>query len=337
MAWLRNSWYQIGWSTDVPVGGMLARTILDEPVLVFRNDAATLSAILDRCPHRFAPISTGKVEGSHVRCGYHGLAFDGSGHCVANPHGPVTSSMQVASFPVIERHDAIWVWMGDADKADASLIADLSFIDETPEPARIHGYLPTKANYELITDNILDLSHADYIHPTTLGGMMTAASVKTTEIEGRVRTEWAALNLADPPPPFRAQVPPPAGVDVRISVEWQAPALMQLCVSTTPGGMAPTSDDEAWTLHNMTPETEFTTHYFYCATRRKQTEDAGLTIFLRKTLEQAFLEEDKPMLEAQQARMRTADLFSLKPVLLAVDNGAVRARRILEKRIAAEA
>jgi vanillate O-demethylase monooxygenase subunit len=336
MAWLRQCWYQIGWSADVAAGDMLARTILDEPILVFRDDTGTLNAILDRCPHRFAPLSCGQVEGSHVRCGYHGLAFDGKGRCVANPHGPVTSSMMVPNFPVAERHDAIWIWMGDPQHADPGLIADLSFIDETPETARIRGYMPTNANYELIADNIMDLSHADYIHPTTLGGMMTAARVKTTERDGRVRTEWTALDLADPPPPFRAQVPPPANVDVRISVEWQAPALMQLCASATPAGVAPVHADEAWTLHNMTPESETTTHYFYCSTRRKLTDDVGFTHFLRQTIEKAFMEEDKPMLEAQQRRMRTADLWSLKPVLLSVDNGAVRARRILERRIAAE-
>lgn len=334
--WLRNAWYQFGWVDEIEPGAMISRTILGEPLLVFRDESGALSALTDRCPHRFAPLSAGRVEGGAVRCGYHGLAFDGAGRCVHNPHGAATSAMRVAAFPVVERHTAIWVWTGAAEQADPSLIPDLAFIDETPESATIRGSMPTRANYQLIVDNILDLSHADYIHPTTLGGMMTDATVKTRERDGRVHTRWEALDCATPPPPFRAQVPPPSNVDIRIEVEWQAPCLMTLGVSAMPAGVAPSASDEAWTLHSVTPETLTTSHYFYCSTRRTNLDDMGFTAFLRGSIEKAFLEEDKPMLERQQERVGTADLWSLQPVLLSVDNGAVRARRRLQALIEAE-
>lgn len=337
MPWLKNAWYQAGWSADVTIGGKLARTVLEEPLLIFRNEQGDLSALFDRCPHRFAPISTGAVEGSSVRCGYHGLAFDGTGRCTDNPHGAITSALGVRAYPVAEKHDAIWVWMGTAEAADLALIPDLGFIDETPETARIHGYMPTKANYQLITDNILDLSHADYLHPTTLGGMMVSANARTVETDGKVVVEWRAMDCASPPPPFRAQVPPPSNVDIWIQVAWEAPAVMTLGVAATPAGVDRQYVDESYTLHNMTPETATTTHYFFCATRRKKVEDVGFTHFLRGIVEQAFLQEDKPMLEAQQARMGTDDIWKLKPALLSIDKGAILARRALEKRILSEA
>lgn len=336
MKWLLSVWYQAGWSDEIALGGMLARTLLDTPLLLFRGESGTLSAVLDRCPHRFAPISKGRVEGEAVRCGYHGLTFDGNGRCIANPHGSVTSSMNIRGFPVVERHKAMWVWMGDADKADLDLLPDFSFIDETPESACIRGYMPTKANYQLVSDNIMDLSHADYLHPTTLGGMMTSASTRIVERNGHVITEWAAVDCANPPAVFRAKVPAPANADITISVDWQAPAVMTLAASARPSGTEPKDTDKSLALHNMTPETETTTHYFYCATRRSRVDDTESTAFLRKALEQAFLQEDKPLLEAQQARMGTSDLWALKPALLSIDNGPVRARRLLDKRIAAE-
>ena len=173
MSWLRNAWYQAGWGEELIVGEPLARTILNEPILIWRAGGGEIAALLDRCPHRFAPLSAGRIERDRVTCGYHGLSFGSNGARVHNPHGAVTSAMRVRAFPVEERHSAIWIWMGDADKADPAGIPDLSFIDETPESARLRIYLPTRANYQLIVDNIMDLSHADYLHPTTLGGMMT--------------------------------------------------------------------------------------------------------------------------------------------------------------------
>lgn len=335
MTWLRNTWYQAGWCDEVRPGSPLVRTILEQPILFYRTSEGSVAALLDRCPHRFAPLSAGRIEGDRVMCGYHGLAFGPAGACVHNPHGPVTSRMRVKAYPVIERHTAIWIWMGDPEKADAARIPDLSFIDETPEAARIAGFMPTRANYQLLTDNILDLSHADYLHPTTLGGMMTGSKARSREEGDTVVAEWLSEGC-DPPPAFKAMVPQ-GKADIWTEVVWQAPAVMVLGTAAKSAGVARTPADESYTLHNMVPETATTTHYFFCSTRRFLTNDENFTAYLRQALTQAFQGEDKPMLEKQQARMGTDDLWALEPILLPIDAAAVRVRRKLDRLIAAEA
>jgi len=335
MTWLRNAWYQAGWSSELAADAPLVRTILDDPILFYREASGSVAAVLDRCPHRFAPLSAGRVAAGEVTCGYHGLAFDFTGACTRNPHGPVTSRMRVRAYPVVERHAAIWIWMGDPGAVDESKLPDLGFIDATPESARISGYMPTRANYQLMADNILDLSHADYLHPDTLGGMMTNAKSRTWEEGDTVTAEWLA-EACTPPPAFRAMVRDGLA-DIWTQVVWSPPALMVLGTAAKPAGVRRTGGDEAYTLHNMVPETMTTTHYFFCSTRSFLTDDAEFSALLRAAITQAFRDEDKPMLEKQQARMAGHDFWALDPILLPIDAGAVRARRKLDALIAKEA
>jgi vanillate O-demethylase monooxygenase subunit len=334
--YLKNTWYQAGWSGDLPPQGNLARTICEVPLVFFRTAEGTATALLDRCPHRFAPLSAGKVEPDRITCGYHGLAFGADGRCVHNPHGPILGALAVRAFPVIERHEAIWVWLGEADLADASLVPDLSYIDETPPLARITGYMPTAANYQLLADNILDLSHADFLHPDTLGGINTTAKSTHRQDGERVIVDWLAEDCV-PPPAFRATLHGAERADIWTEVVWQAPAVMTLGVAAMVAGTPRRAEDEGYTLHNMVPETATTTHYFYCATRRFRIDDEGFTAFLEVALAQAFTQEDKPMLEKQQQRIGEAEFWDLQPVLLRIDGASTRARRLLEARIAAEA
>lgn len=334
--YLRNAWYQAGWSDELVAGRPLVRTLLDQPILFWRGQGGRICALLDMCPHRFAPLSSGKVEDGRVTCGYHGLVFGADGQCVHNPHGPVTGAIRARAYPVLERHRAIWIWMGDAGAADPALVPDLSFIDRAPEMARISGYMPTAADYRLLADNILDLSHADYLHPSSLGGIMTAAKATTSEDSDRVIARWESRN-ADPIPAAKTQLPPGAKADTWVQVEWQPPALMVLGIATTPAGTASTAQDEAWTLHNMVPETATTTHYFYCSVRGFLVDDPHFSQYIRAALLNAFENEDKPMIEAQQRRIGARDFWELGPILLKSDAAAVRARRKLDALIAAEA
>jgi vanillate O-demethylase monooxygenase subunit len=333
--WIKNCWYQIAWAEELEDNPIIARTLLEKPLVLFRNGDGELACLLDRCPHRFAPLSKGKLEQNKIVCGYHGLSFDKSGACVHNPHGRTSAGLKVDSYPVAEKHCAVWVWLGDSDKADAALIPDLGFIDETPELARISGYMPTLANYQLIIDNILDLSHADYLHPSTIGGMMTDADVTLEEIGGHIVVSWDSRN-AEVPMGFQQLIPPPNKGDFWLQVEWQAPGVLILRNTACIAGNEPADDAMNTTLHNMVPETDSSTHYFYCSTRKSHLEDAGFTEFLRGALTQAFANEDKPMLEAQQERIGNADFWSLKPRMLSIDAPAVKVRRALDKKVAEE-
>ena len=101
---------------------MTGRTILKEPVVFYRQANGEVVALEDRCAHRFAPLSMGHiVGGDRIQCPYHGLEYDKTGACVLQPHGNknIPSRAGVKSYPVTEKHKAIWIWMGDPALADS--------------------------------------------------------------------------------------------------------------------------------------------------------------------------------------------------------------------------
>lgn len=330
---LLDCWYQMGFSHEL-TEGPLARTIADIPVVAFRAGGEA-RALLDRCPHRFAPLSTGRLNGETIECGYHGLAFDGTGRCVHNPHGAVVRALDVRNFPLVERHGCLWVWVGHADRADADLIPDFTFIDETPETARIYFTIPIAANYRLVSDNLLDLSHADFLHPDSLGGVMTGVRPRTDQTGRGIAVEWCSEGVS-PPPRFREMIGKDCLANAWTRAEWTPPAVILIKTALTPTERERKRSDEIWALHSITPQNAGSSHYFVCGTRRDRTEDADYTERLRTMLKHAFENEDKPMLEGQQERIGSADFDALRPAILPTDAGSVLARRQMNDLIAQE-
>lgn len=140
--------------------------MLGEKVALFRLSNGEAAAIGDICPHRFASLAAGAIIQDTLRCPYHGLRFDRSGACVENPHhgGIIPPGASTKSYPVHERHRAIWVWMGAPEDADPSLIPDLSMLDD-PALVGTQGYLHVEADYRFVIDNLMDLTHINYLHP----------------------------------------------------------------------------------------------------------------------------------------------------------------------------
>src|SRR5690606_18211680 len=131
---------------------------LNEPVVLFRREDGTPVALEDRCCHRHAPLSLGKVVGDNLQCGYHGLTFGPSGECVDVPtQDRIPPGAGVRAFPAVERWKWVWVWMGDPACADDSLIPNWYWMND-PEWRVVKGrYFNVKCNYLLIMDNLLDL------------------------------------------------------------------------------------------------------------------------------------------------------------------------------------
>src|SRR5262245_23200946 len=165
--YVRNAWYVASWSDDLADAQLLARTILKEPVVRYRESDGNVAALQDRCPHRFAPLHLGRiVSGECVPWPDRCLGFASGAGCVLHPHGTksIPRRALVRSYPGTEKHKAIWIWMGDKSP-DLSKVPDFSVLDNVPEMhATKRDRITIRANYELIIDNLLDLSHTSYLH-----------------------------------------------------------------------------------------------------------------------------------------------------------------------------
>ena len=181
MAFLWNAWYVAGWPQefgDKPV----ARTILGKPLVFFRRSDGAISGLDDRCPHRHIPLSHGKRIGDIIECAYHGLQFDMSGRCIHVPaQDSIPERARVRNYPVTEKHGWVWVYMGDADRADPATIPDFHWLGD-PKFAATGETKHVNCHYELLHDNLLDLSHVGYVHATTIGNNEMGA-------KGQIRVE----------------------------------------------------------------------------------------------------------------------------------------------------
>jgi len=168
--WLKNCWYVVAWDHEVLGDTLLTRTVLGVPLLLYRKADGTPVALDNRCPHRQAPLSMGRREGDHIRCLYHGLRFEPGGRCVEIPSQPqVPPKMCTRAYPVVAQGRWLWVWMGDAERADPARIPPTPTLKH-PDWVYRPGYMHYQADYLLICDNLLDFSHLSYVHEKTLGG-----------------------------------------------------------------------------------------------------------------------------------------------------------------------
>ena len=334
---LRQAWYVAGWSHELRDAPSLGRTLLEEPVLLFPDRDGKIVAIGGRCPHRFAPLSMGRVEAGVVRCGYHGLAFDATGRCVHNPHtsGKPPASLAVRRYPLEERDGLLWIWMGAPDVADPGTLPRFDGLDPSRHAVG-HGYIHGSAHYQLMTDNILDLSHIEFLHPTLGTEAVSRAKVEVTQNGDRIVTTRRMIDECLPEGLAKVYRTGGERVNRTMSVEWHAAANLVLTVTVEPADGSKRWQTGSQSLHLFTPETWGTTHYFYSGSRSYDIENTALTAQFMAALGKAFSTEDKPMIEAQQRMMGSHDIMALRPALLPIDEASVRARRILQKRVDAE-
>jgi vanillate O-demethylase monooxygenase subunit len=333
---LPNFWYVAAWSFEVGATP-LARIILDKPILLARNEAGELLALDDRCPHRFAPLHLGKVMGNSIECAYHGLRFGKDGKCTLNPHGDggIPPKLRVRSYPVQEKFGAIWVFCGDPVKADSIAIPDFPPL---VDGSFVFGYdhFELMANYELISDNLLDLSHSEYLHPdlnqpgANKHAIYECFQKDDTVYSNRLHPEQQITRIMRELWASNSSVG-----NRRANLRWDPPGLMLLDVGMTEVGQPTEGGACLPSVHFLTPKTEHATHYFTAIGRNARLGDPELTERLRNMNRKALVTEDGPMIEAQEQYLFGADFRSLRPVLLPFDSAAARARRVMDKHNAA--
>ncbi len=163
----KTQWHPVALSSDVQQGPVGVR-LLDEDLVLWRDAAGVANAFVDRCPHRGARLSLGRINEGNLECPYHGWQFADSGQCVKVPAVPsFTPPPQhcVKSFGVQEACGLIWVQL---QAADVPLP-----VFEAEDDARLRkvscGPYDVAASAPRIIENFLDMSHFGFVHEGWLG------------------------------------------------------------------------------------------------------------------------------------------------------------------------
>ncbi|HEX7383614.1 MAG TPA: aromatic ring-hydroxylating dioxygenase subunit alpha [Burkholderiaceae bacterium] len=341
---LKNCWYVAAWDYELVDGKKLARTILEKPLVLYRGESGQVVALEDRCCHRGAPLSLGRIEGDCIRCMYHGMKFDASGKCIQIPgQEMIPPKLGVRSYPAVLKDHAVWVWMGDAAKADPALIIDYPPLRESGWHG-LPAYLHYDANWLLIVDNLSDFAHLAFVHTKTLGGSEEYAyKTKPVAIERLAdgfRVERWHMD-ADPPPFHRKVIPNKNDkVDRRNIGRMYVPGIFFLETTFAPagqgaekGGPLPAGTRQYRNCQFMTPETRRTTHFFWNYLHDTDLDDPNVALSLCNSMREGFY-EDKAFIEAQQ-KLFDADPDT-KLLAIAADAALSHFRWTLSKRIAEE-
>ena len=335
---MKNCWQVAAFGREIVPGRMLTRRIVDQPLVLFRASNGRVVALEDRCAHRSAPLSKGKLIGDTLRCGYHGMRYDVTGKCVLIPgQNFIPPKARARAFPIVERYKLAWIWMGEEEQADAAAIPDVHWMDSAGWIAS-EGYHRIDANYKLLNDNLLDLSHEAFVHTHTIGNEAVADSpveVQTREGSVFVTKEIASCN---PPPLYQylGRVPATATVQRWQRTTYIPPGHVVIEVGIQALGDVPGSNRvEGRVINLITPETVSTSHYFWAFARNFRLDEPEVTEFLRDGVRSTF-DEDKEMLEAQQRVLGDLDVDPAYRIVVKADAGAVQGRRLLATRVAAE-
>ena len=331
--YLRNSWYVGAWSHEL-TRKPFQRFLLDEPLVFYRTESGKPVVLDDRCIHRFAPLSAGCLEGDNIVCGYHGFTYAPNGNCIAIPGvDRAPKKAGVKSYPVVEKWGWIWVWMGNEEKADEAKIPDFHYLDD-PEWAGKGETLNLKCAYNLVYENLLDLTHAKFVHKTTLAtNDVTEFPLEIEEVGDTVvaRREMSGIKSS---PLFTRAGGFTEPVDHRQHVIFTPPCYIS--INTTVKSAEASSENkiaDIRILNALTPETSKTTNYFWSLVRCFALDDEEMETFLHEANTFAF-SEDKAIIEQQQNMWDTVP--DAKPIPFPHDKGVIASDQLMRRLMAEE-
>ncbi len=337
----KNCWY-VACTPDEIETAPLARTICNEDIAFYRDAEGKVAAVENFCPHRGAPLSLGYLENGELVCGYHGLRMGRDGKTISMPKQRVGRFPCVKSYPVEERYGFIWVWTGDKHLADANDIHHLEWADN-PEWAYGGGLFHINCNYQLMIDNLMDLTHETYVHASSIGQKEIDEAPVRTKLEGNqvVTSRFMESVTA---PPFWQMALESNGLDPKAEVDrWQicrftppSHVLIDVGVALAGNGGFDAPDNVragSTVVDFITPETDTSMWYFWGMARNFKPQDNDLTDKIRSGQHTIF-SEDLEMLERQQENLLKNPQREL--LKLDIDAGGVQARRMIAKLVDAE-
>lgn len=335
---VRNAWYVAGWSSEID-RALRRFTILDEHILLFRRADGSVAALEDRCPHRMLPLSMGRRIGDTVQCGYHGLTFDADGRCVRIPgQDRIPPTASATAYPVAERNDIVWIWMGEPALANPDDIFDLPEFHDPAWAAHQGEALHLKSNYLNVAENLVDPAHVSFVHPTTLGNSASENIPVHVSTDGEAIVAWRWIRDSEPVGFFKAFGNFSGNVDRWHYYYLYTPSTAVIDFGSAPTEMAIAEDERdrgtrVFALHFMTPVTETYTIDRWMHLRNTAIENDAAAERIDALLKTAFA-EDKAILEAVQAEELRPQ--KRRPIRIAIDRGPLVYRKRIQELLAAE-
>ena len=338
---IRNCWYVLDWSADVK-RKLKNRMVLNQDLVYFRNTAGNVTVLQNRCGHRCFPLhrSTLNKKDDTIQCGYHGLTYGIDGTCVKIPSAMDLdpSYVKIQSYPVVEKGPMIWIWAGDPEKADPALVPDYNWLMDG-DWGYGDGFYHVKGNYLQIHENLMDITHFQYLHGAALGTPKHAESKIEVKVTGNTVNNYR-INRGEGVPELHKKASGLGNAEIIRHAHstfmtpgfHDAKALFEDPLGTNNGR----TEYRPQILHFITPETQYTSLYWWIFARDFSPNNKKLDqIYSRAT--RSVFEEDKDAIEWIEDQWARDDRPSFRENHVPSDEWAVRMRRIVYKLAAAEA
>lgn len=334
---IRNAWYPVAFSGEVG-RALKQRTIMDEPIVLYRTQAGTAQAMWGLCPHRNYPLVEGRLVGDELQCSYHGyrLAIDGS--CTRIPgQNTVPTRFCQRVYPCVEKAGFVWVWMGPAEQADASLLPPLHQVgSDQPGWIAVPNELTSiPARWSLMIDNLMDLSHIGFLHLKTIEAEAAGEASPSMSSEKQFRVSRRLNSDATAKMPYRLQAieDPNRRVEVEVGTEFFTPAFLVTYLKffdAETGGELGTS----FHYQGVTPETINTTLGFSLLVRNFKSDSRDFDNWLKKSVSDTRAEDSSALALVETYAGRYAD--ARRELSGVNDVAAIRVRRHLAQLLDAE-
>lgn len=332
----RNGWYVAAFMHEIGEA-LLERWILNVPVVLYRKEDGTAVAVHGRCPHRHFPLGKSERVGDAIQCGYHGITFNSAGKCTFVPsQTSIPGVYSIPAYPLVERGLWAWIWMGDPEKADESLIPTLDEIDFHVPGLIPHAFssFEIEGRYQLLNDNLLDLSHLSYLHGTSIGTKTDAETPEIRDLSDRRLSSRRIMKNTEMTPvlmditDYRGKIDRISGMDFFFPGFHSGIGDFTIAEGQEGAGDY-LSKGRVW--HAVTPATHHKSHYFFAMTVKDLDQVERSKEIIAKVL-------DEDILATVEIERIVSQLDEIPPeLMLRSDATAVQGRRILQAMMDKEA